>query len=342
MISHPVVLLGWIVGEKGLGGLPDILGYMDEVHQDRYVEVPLLGQLCKKFDLCLVAIYQSHPLLLPVRVAMRCFFEHRRDDFLGGAFEACPDTFLFRPGTYRHFLRLLLRQDLLRRAHKRFDGIDGGYRGHAFGVQPSTAPQPRGEGLVPFSGGFPRGLAQILGQHSYALTVDGEHQDGPVTGLFACVALAVSVKSFEVLGRTNRQFFELPLGNVGAGIGLKRLDPFVKGALGGFDGHAPPYFQRILFIREIQRSVERMQTVLSLAGISGAGQFQGAEDALHSARMLRGAGACLALCILHRPSSLCCSAPVQMLLQQQAHQFAPLFVQQPLQVAVLHLVRLTE
>jgi hypothetical protein len=147
------------------------------------------------------------------------------------------------------------------------DGIDGCYLGHAFGVQPATAPQPRCEVLFPLGGGAPRRFAQILVQHGYALAIYCEHQDGIGLLIRTRTLLALSIKCLEVSRCANRQLLELPLRYMGPGKLLQRLDAVIERRLGCFDRRPAPYLQRVVLIGEIERSIERVKTRLFPAAL---------------------------------------------------------------------------
>ena len=151
---------------------------------------------------------------------------------------------------------------------------------------------------------------------------------------------AMRVKRLEILRRPDHQFLELTLRHVRACISLQRLHPLVKRALGRFDRHSPPHFQRVLLRRQIERTVQRVQTGCACGSIAGAGHLHFAEDALQTARMDRGGRQCRARRIPHRFDRLARLAHVQMRLQQFPHQLPPHPLQLPFQFAMLHWLRL--
>ena len=106
-------------------------------------------------------------------------------------------------------------------------------------------------------------------------------------GVGASALLAIGVKGLEILRRAAYQFFELPLGNVCAGKLLQRLDPLVKRSFGRFDGHSPPHFQRVLLGRQIERTIERMQTGLVFGSITRACHLHRPENAFQAACVRR-------------------------------------------------------
>jgi len=154
------------------------------------------------------------------------------------------------------------------------------------------------------------------------------------------LCLAIGIKGLEILRRADHELFELTLGHVRAGERLQRFDPLVERALGRFDRHAAPHFQRVLLRREIERTIERMQTGCALGSIAGACQVHGAEDAFQAARMYRRGRERRARSILHRFDRMARLAQVEMCLQQFPHQLAPHPLQLPFQFAMLHLPRL--
>ncbi len=162
----------------------------------------------------------------------------------------------------------------------------------------------------------------------------------PACGSAPAPCLALGVKRLEILRRPDRQFLELTLGHVRAGIYLQRLHPLVKRALGRFDRHAPPHFQRVLLRRQIERTIQRVQTGCACGSIAGAGHLHLAEDALQTAPMDRGGRERRARGIPHRFDRLARLAHVQMRLQQLPQQIPPHPLQLPFQFAMLHLPRL--
>ena len=131
------------------------------------------------------------------------------------------------------------RDDLLRRAHERLDGVDRRHRCHPFGMQPSALSQARREALVSFGGGAPGRVAQILGPHHDALAVHRQHQDAPGVGRGARGCLTLLIEVLEILRRTSREFFKLAFRNVGARVGFKRLHSFVEGVFNVRLGRGP-------------------------------------------------------------------------------------------------------
>ncbi len=159
-------------------------------------------------------------------------------------------------------------------------------------------------------------------------------------GIRASACLAIRVKRLEVLRRTDHLLFELTLGHVRAGIHLQRLDPLVKRALGRFDGHPASHFQRVLLRREMERTVERVQTGCACGSVAGASHLHGAENALQTAPMYGGGRERRARGIPHRFDRLARLAQVQMRLQQLPHQLPSHPVQLSFQLTMLHLPRL--
>src|SRR5437016_11826441 len=116
---------------------------MNEIHDDGHILLSLIRKPEEMIDLRAIAVDQSDPAFLSFCIPVRRFFEHRRDHFFRRMGEAGPDAFVFWPWPRRLLPRLArYGQDFFRSAHKALDGIDGGHRGHSFGVLPATAPQP--------------------------------------------------------------------------------------------------------------------------------------------------------------------------------------------------------
>src|SRR5215472_10403653 len=83
-----------------------------------------------------IAIDQSDPALLSLRIPARRLVEHLPDHRLRRLRQAGPDPFVFGPWPRgpRFLQRGRFWQDLSWRAHKGLDGINGSHRGHPFGM----------------------------------------------------------------------------------------------------------------------------------------------------------------------------------------------------------------
>src|SRR6266404_4101165 len=120
-----------------------------------------------------IAIHQSDPALLSLPIPARRLVEHLPDHRLRRLRQAGPDPFVFGPWPRgpRFPLRGRIGQDFFWRAHIGLDGINGSHRGHPFGMEAATAPQPCREGLGPRRRSAWRGFAQILGPHDHTLAI---------------------------------------------------------------------------------------------------------------------------------------------------------------------------
>jgi len=90
--------------------------------------------------------------------------------------------------------------------------------------------------------------------------------------------LPVCIKRVEVLGGTDDELLELPLGHVRAGECLQRLDALVERALRRFDGHPAPDLQGVLLAWQIQLAVQGMQTGRAVGAVPRARHGHRPED----------------------------------------------------------------
>ena len=119
-------------------------------------------------------------------------------------------------------------------------------------------------------------------QH-HTLAVEGEHDDRPLGGRLALGRTARLVEGVEVLGRASHQLFRLTLGHFGPGAARQVEQRFIERPRGGRLGHPPAHLQRVTLRRQVQRGIERMQTVMTGTRVSHALDRHCAEGRLDAA-----------------------------------------------------------
>src|ERR1700689_4197019 len=100
---------------------------MDEVDDDNQRDVPFLRQLLEMINLREIAIDQSDPALLSLRIPVCRLLEHLPDHRLRRLRQAGPNPFVLGPWPRgpRCLQRGRFRQDLFWRAYQGLDGING-------------------------------------------------------------------------------------------------------------------------------------------------------------------------------------------------------------------------
>ena len=99
-------------------------------------------------------------------------------------------------------------------------------------------------------------------QH-HALAVEGEHHHRLVGDRLARRRTAVLVEGVEVLGRASDQLFRLTLGHIGPGMARQLEQRFVERPRCGRFRHPAAHLERVTLSRQVQRRIERMQTVVT-------------------------------------------------------------------------------
>ena len=152
--------------------------------------------------------------------------------------------------------------DLLRSAHPRRAGEDGGDRSHSFLI-----------GFLPF--GEPcSGLCAARLDHGNALGVNGGHQDCTGGGSHG----ALMVEGVEIPGCIRQDLFQAAFGDGNTGQLGDVLDRFQKRILhGGFDQTALEFVGEGSR-RQCQRPVEREDAGRARAGVAHTDQFHGSKD----------------------------------------------------------------
>ena len=187
--------------------------------------------------------------------------------------------------------------------------------------------------LTALLGRLARRLAQVLAMQHDALAVEGEHDNRPLGGRLAILRTARLVEGVEVLSRANHQLLRLTLGHLRPGMARQLEQRFVKGPRGGRLCDPTPHLQRVTLPRQVERGIERMQTVVTGARVARAkGRLQ---VALVNAplRALDTVGP------LNRTRCLPRAALIEVPLQELAHQLLAPPVQLPFEVTLTHLLR---
>ncbi len=177
-------------------------------------------------------------------------------------------------------------------------------------------------------------LPQVLSSHRHTLAIDADGQYRAGALILAGQRLPRVVKSVEVLGRSHDQLFELALGDMAAGVFADALKCFVKGALGGFFGHAAAQFKRIALIWQVELGIQRMQTLHPLLAVSRSLYRDGSEHCLKLSLLKSHTRPYDPIITLHGWVALAGTAVIKVLLQQLTHQFPPLLFKLALKFAV--------
>ena len=109
----------------------------------------------------------------------------------------------------------------------------------------------------------PRRLPQSVAMQHHALAVEGEHDNRPFGRQLTLGRAARLVEGVEVLGRASHQLFRLTLGHFGPGMARQLEQRFVIGPRGGRFGHPTAHLERVTLRRQIQRRIERMETLVT-------------------------------------------------------------------------------
>ena len=97
-------------------------------------------------------------------------------------------------------------------------------------------------------------------QHD-ALAVESEHDNRPLGWRLALLRTACLVEGVEVLSRANHQLFRLTLGHLCPGTARQLEQRFVKRPRGGRLCYPAAHLERVTLRRQVERGIERMQTV---------------------------------------------------------------------------------
>ena len=106
-------------------------------------------------------------------------------------------------------------------------------------------------------------------QH-HALAVEGEHHHRLVSDRLARRRSARRVEGVEVLSRASDQLFRLTLGHLGPAMARQLEQRFVERPRCGRFGHPAAHLERVTLSRQVQRRIERMQTVVTVPRVAQA------------------------------------------------------------------------
>ena len=171
-------------------------------------------------------------------------------------------------------------------------------------------------------GRLARRLAQILAMQHDALAVEGEHDNRPLGWRLALLRTACLVEGVEVLSRANHQLFRLTLGHLCSGAARQIEQGFVKRPRSGRLGHPAAHLERVTLRRQVERGVERMQTVVTGARVAQALNLHRAEGRLQVALVHAPLRALDSVGPRDRTGGLPRAALIEVPLQELAHQRA--------------------
>ena len=209
-----------------------------------------------------------------------------------------PGSGLGRPGPGlgpgRRLCRHQALQELLGAAHEGRRRVHGGHRGHALGVlllsRLQTLEQRQMLPVPPaLLGRLARRLAQVVAMQHHALAVEGQHDHRPRGWRPALRGLTRLVEGVEVRSRASHQLFGLTLGYLCPGMARQIQQHLVERARRRRLRHPAPHLERVTLSRQVQRRVERMQTVVTRARVAGALDIHRAEGRLQAAFRAPGA-----------------------------------------------------
>ena len=174
-------------------------------------------------------------------------------------------------------------------------------------------------------------------QH-HALAVEGQHDHRPLGRRLALRRAARLVEGVEVLSRANHQLFGLTLGHLRPGAVRQIQQRFVEGPRGGRRRHPVPHLERVTLARQVERGIERMQTLVTSPRVAHPLDLHRAEDRLQVAFVHAALRALDTVGPLDRTGGLPRAALIEVPLQELAHQLLAPPVQLPFEVALAHLL----
>ena len=174
-------------------------------------------------------------------------------------------------------------------------------------------------------------------QH-HALAVEGQHDHRPLGRRLAIRRTARLVEGVEVLSRPNHQLFRLTLGHLRPGAARQVEQRFVEGPRGGRRRHPPPHLERVTLPRQVERGIERMQTLVTSPRVAHPLDLHRAEDRFQVAFVHAALRALDTVGPLDRTRGLPRAALIEVPLQELAHQLLAPPVQLPFEVALAHLL----
>ena len=328
--------------------LPHVLDHVDDVEYHRDVHAVGGGARFHQVELRLGPVDEHDPALGVLGVLALRFQRRLRDHLPRLPFETRPDPFRHRAGPHGPGLVPRLSghqalQEVLRAPHERRGRVDGGHRRHALRVlllSRLEAMEP-GERLpVPPAPlcRLPRRLAQVLAMQHHALAVEGQHDHRPLGRRLAIRRTARLVEGVEVLSRPNHQLFRLTLGHLRPGAARQVEQRFVEGPRGGRRRHPPPHLERVTLPRQVERGIERMQTLVTSPRVAHPLDLHRAEDRFQVAFVHAALRALDTVGPLDRTRGLPRAALIEVPLQELAHQLLAPPVQLPFEVALAHLL----
>ena len=186
-------------------------------------------------------------------------------------------------------------------------------------------------------GRLARRLAQVLVMQHYALAVEGEHHNRLVGDRLARRRSARRVEGVEVLSRASDQLFRLTLGHLCPAMARQLEQRFVERPRCGRFRHPAPHLERVTLSRQVQRRIERMQTVVTGMRVAQARDRHRAKGRLQLPVVQPPLRTLDAVGSLDRTRGLPRAALVEVPLQELAHQLLTTPVQLPFEVALTHL-----
>ena len=186
-----------------------------------------------------------------------------------------------------------------------------------------------------------RRLAQVLAVQHDTLAVVGQHDDRVVGNRLARGRLTRLVEGVEVHRRPSHQLLRLALGHLRGATAGQLRERFVERTRRSRNRHPPAHLQRVPLCRQVQRRVERMQTVHTGPRVAGARDPHRAERRLDAPFVHPPLGALDTVGPRHRTGCFAPTTLVEMPLQELAHQLPTPPLQLPFEVALAHLPRFT-
>ncbi len=255
--------------EEGPGGLPCVFKHVDEIDHDRHGDAPAGGLGGDSLDLGVVPVDQDRPFPRVAGVAALRLVKRGGDDggyVIGdrGGQPLAPRLRLPRLLLALRLagLRLLLPPFLRGRADDVLGGardgggvVDAGQLGHPLAAVLLPRRQPGRELALRGCRGLRGGRAQRPGQHHDALPVEGQDQRPAVRRR---LDHPLQVKRLHVRGAAAGQLFRLAFPDLHAGRAGDRGGRCLVRAARGLDGGELPEPVGVLFLRQVQRRVQRV------------------------------------------------------------------------------------
>lgn len=290
--------------------------------------------------ICLIAVAvdEHHPAALVAWVAALGFVERLADYVSGVEDDAGRDALVDRPRARPRDIahRLEVVQDVHHRARKRRNRVNRGHFGHALAIALFSAGQARSELACRSCRRLQRRGTQILGSHDDAGSVETEHQQ--VVGILG-LGRARGVKLVEVARGADRQLLHLPLVHWCARrVGDRRDDLAVRGAR-RLLGRDAPHAVRVQVVGQVQHRVHRVQAIDTARLVRDPRRAHRPEQR-HQRTIARAPIAATHTVSSANHDGLLPRRPqIQVRLQQQPLELAPLAAHVLLQLAVLGLQR---